>query len=380
MKKDYARFAELSNKGAKEMGFADTGAMWRSKYDMPADDFTKELDRLWAQVRPLYLKLHAYVRVKLHESTATPQRSDSGAHTRQHLGAGLVEHRAARRAGERRSRLLAHRHPEAAQHEPHRDGASGRALLHVRGFPGIARLVLAAIAVRQAAGSRSGLPRERLGCRSGRGPPHQDVHPPDGGGFPHDPPRAGPQLLPARSKLPAIFRDSADDGFHEAIGDNDRAVGHAGDLVRIKMSTRRPTPRDLGLLMNKALEKIAFLPFGLLVDQWRWKVFSGEVKPENYNKAWWELRQKYQGVAPVGARGDEFFDPGAKYHVPGNTPYSRYFLAAILQFQFHRALSKIAGCTSPLNRCSIYESAEAAAAERDAVDGAVTSLADAPKR
>ena len=111
--------------------------------------------------------------------------------------------------------------------------------------------------------------------------------------------------------------------------------------------------------MNTALGKIAFLPFGLLVDQWRWKVFSGEVTPENYNKAWWELRQKYQGIAPVTARGDEFFDPGAKYHVPANVPYTRYFLAHILQFQFHGALSKIAGCTNPLHRCSIYESAEA---------------------
>jgi peptidyl-dipeptidase A len=108
--------------------------------------------------------------------------------------------------------------------------------------------------------------------------------------------------------------------------------------------------------MNKSLEKIAFLPFGLLIDQWRWKVFSGEVKPEDYNKAWWDLRLTYQGVAPPSPRGEEFFDPGAKYHVPDNTPYTRYFLADILQFQFHRALSKTAGCALPLNRCSIYQS------------------------
>src|SRR5215831_16634274 len=67
MRAKYARFVELSNQGAKELGFADTGAMWRSKYDMPPDQYTKELDRLWEQVRPLYVKLHAYVRLKLHE-------------------------------------------------------------------------------------------------------------------------------------------------------------------------------------------------------------------------------------------------------------------------------------------------------------------------
>jgi peptidyl-dipeptidase A len=111
--------------------------------------------------------------------------------------------------------------------------------------------------------------------------------------------------------------------------------------------------------MNRALEKVAFLPFGLLIDQWRWKVFSGEVTPDQFNKAWWDLRLKYQGIAPPEVRGEDLFDPGAKYHIPDNTPYSRYFMSYILQFQFHRALSKIAGCTTPLHRCSIYESKEA---------------------
>ncbi len=113
---------------------------------------------------------------------------------------------------------------------------------------------------------------------------------------------------------------------------------------------------DIGLLLQQALAKVAFLPFGLLVDQWRWQVFSGQVTPANYNQAWWALRLKYQGVAPPQPRGENFFDPGAKYHVPGNTPYTRYFLAHILQFQFHRALSQAAGCTTPLHRCSIFES------------------------
>jgi peptidyl-dipeptidase A len=156
---------------------------------------------------------------------------------------------------------------------------------------------------------------------------------------------------------PVLFRDSANDGFHEAIGDTIALSVTPEYLVKIGLLDKAPdASRDLGLLMNKALEKIAFLPFGLLIDQWRWKVFSGEVKPGDYNKVWWELRLKYQGIAPPSARGEEFFDPGAKYHVPDNTPYTRYFLADILQFQFHRALSKTAGCTLPLNRCSIYES------------------------
>ena len=131
-------------------------------------------------------------------------------------------------------------------------------------------------------------------------------------------------------------------------------------LVRIGLLDRAPdSSRDIGLLMSRALEKVAFLPFGVVIDQWRWKVFSGEAKPEQYNTVWWDLRQKYQGIAPPASRGEEFFDPGAKFHVPDNTPYARYFLADILQFQFHRALAQAAGCKVPLHRCSIYESKEA---------------------
>jgi len=162
---------------------------------------------------------------------------------------------------------------------------------------------------------------------------------------------------PIPAHLPVLFRDSANDGFHEAIGDTIALSVTPEYLVKIGLLAKAPdTSRDLGLLMTRALEKISFLPFGLLVDQWRWKVFAGDITPAQYNKAWWDLRLKYQGVAPPSARGEEFFDPGAKYHVPDNTPYTRYFLAHILQFQFHRALSKTAGCELPLNRCSIYES------------------------
>ena len=125
--------------------------------------------------------------------------------------------------------------------------------------------------------------------------------------------------------------------------------------MKIGLLDKAPdTSKDIGLLLHKALEKIAFLPFGLVIDQWRWKVFSGEIPPEKYNETWWQLRQKYQGVAPPVDRSEADFDPAAKYHVAANVPYMRYFLADILQFQFHRALSQAAGCTGPLNRCSIY--------------------------
>jgi peptidyl-dipeptidase A len=168
----------------------------------------------------------------------------------------------------------------------------------------------------------------------------------------------------AYDKQPILFRDSANDGFHEAIGDTIALSITPEYLVKLGFIPKVPdASKDIGLLLNKALEKIAFLPFGLLIDQWRWKVFSGEITPEQYNAAWWQLRLKYQGIAPPVNRTESDFDPGAKYHVPANVPYTRYFLADILQFQFHRALSQAAGCKvgpgMPLNRCSIYQSKEA---------------------
>jgi peptidyl-dipeptidase A len=164
----------------------------------------------------------------------------------------------------------------------------------------------------------------------------------------------------AYNKLAPSFRDSANDGFHEAVGDTIALSITPEYLVKIGLLDRAPdTSKDIGLLLHRALQKIAFLPFGLMIDQWRWKVFSGEIPPEKYNETWWQLRLKYQGIAPPLGRSEADFDPGAKYHVAANVPYARYFLADILQFQFHRALSQAAGCKDPLNRCSIYDDREA---------------------
>ena len=162
----------------------------------------------------------------------------------------------------------------------------------------------------------------------------------------------------AYKRLPTLFRDGANDGFHEAVGDTIPLSITPEDLVKIGLLDAAPNQSsDIGLLLRAALERLAFLPFGLVVDQWRWQVFEGKVTPATYNKAWWDLKLKYQNVAPPHPRGEEFFDPGAKYHVPGEyAGTAEYFLAAVLQFQFHRALAKTAGCAGPLHRCLIDES------------------------
>jgi peptidyl-dipeptidase A len=364
MRKDYTRFVALSNKGAKELGFTDSGAMWRSKYDMSADDFTKELDRLWTQVRPLYLKLHAYVRMKLREKygDVVPANGPLPAHLLGNIWAQdwsnvypIVKPANADKGYDLTNIL------KSRKTSPVDMVKTGERFYTSIGFAPLPKTFW----------DRSMLvkPRDReVVCHASAWdvdnvedlrikmciqPTDEDfntIHHELGHNF----------YQRAYKDLPVIFRDSANDGFHEAIGDTIALSVTPEYLVKIGLLDKAPdSSRDIGLLLHKALEKIAFLPFGLLIDQWRWKVFSGEIKPEDYNKAWWDLRLKYQGVAPVTPRGEDFFDPGAKYHVPGNVPYTRYFLADILQFQFHRALAQTAGCTSVLNRCSIYQSAEA---------------------
>ena len=349
IKKDYVRYVELANKGARELGFKDTGAMWRSKYDMPPEQFAAELDRLWEQVRPLYLSLHAYVRWKLREKygDAVPAAGPIPAHLLGNMWAQNWDNvyplvaPADADPGYDLTQILKSRKTDPIQMVKYGEG-----FFTSLGFEPLPQDVLGAVDVRQAPGPRSRLPRQRLGHRlRGRSAP-EDVHRHHGRGLRHRPPRARPQLLPARLRQAAsLFRDSANDGFHEAIGDTIALSVTPEYLVKLGFLEKAPdASKDIGLLLNKALEKIAFLPFGLLIDQWRWKVFSGEITPAQYNAAWWELRQKYQGVAPPAWRGRRTTSiPGAKYHVPANVPYTRYFLADILQFQFHRALVEDGG-------------------------------------
>jgi peptidyl-dipeptidase A len=361
MKKDYQRFVELSNKGAKELGFPDTGAMWRSKYDLPPDDFAKEMDRLWEQVRPLYLSLHAYMRMKLREKYGdiVPEKGSIPAHLLGNIWAQSWENLyddVAPKTGAPAydlTKILTAR----------KTSPTDMVKFGERFFVSLGEAPLP-----QTFYERSLLtkPQDRdVVCHASAwaidlaedvrikmciDPTSEDfitIHHELGHNF----------YQRAYKDLPVLFRDSANDGFHEALGDTIALSVTPDYLVKVGLIAKAPDASgDIALLLQQALAKVAFLPFGLLVDQWRWQVFSGQVTPANYNQAWWALRQKYQGIASAEPRGEEFFDPGAKYHVPGNTPYARYFLAHILQFQFHRALSQAAGCTTPLHRCSIYES------------------------
>jgi peptidyl-dipeptidase A len=359
MRKDFVRYVELANQGARELGFTDIGALWRSKYDMPADDFAADLDRIWLQVKPLYDKLHCYVRARLvarYGSDVVPPDGPIPAHLLGNMWA---------QSWRDIDDVVA---PGDAD-----PGYDLTALLQQRGVDPLEM-------VRIGEGFFSSLgfeplpetfwqrslftkPRDRdVVCHASawdidwkddlRLKMCIDINAEDFETVHHE--LGHNYYQRAYNDLDPLYRDSANDGFHEAVGDTLALSITPAYLVKLGFLDEMPESDVVALQLRSALDKIAFLPFGLLVDQYRWKVFSGEISPQDYNAAWWALRLKYQGVAPPVTRSEADFDPGAKYHVTANVPYTRYFLAGVLQFQLHRALCQAAGFEGPLNECSIY--------------------------
>ena len=361
----YARFAELSNEGAKAIGYANTGELWRSGYDMRAEEFERETDRLWAQVKPLYEDLHCYVRAKLAKQYPgkIPLDGPIPAHLLGNMWAQewqnvyplVTPYRGEPSldvdAGLRRQK-----------YDPIKLVKLGEAFFTSLGLDPLPKTFWER--------SMFTKPRDReVVCHaSAWDPSYADdvrikmcitvreedlitIHPELG----HD------YYFHAYRSLPVLYQAGANDGFHEAIGDALTLSITPGYLKQLGLLTAVPKT-DRGLIneqMKSALEKVAFLPFAKMIDQWRWDVFAGKTTAANYNAAWWSLRRAYQGVEAPVPRGEEDFDPGAKYHIAANVPYTRYFLARILQFQFHRGMCQAAGYQGPLHQCSIYGNRQA---------------------
>jgi peptidyl-dipeptidase A len=360
MRQRYARMVELGNAGAKQLGYADVGALWRSNYDMPPDGFAKEMDRLWTQLQPLYLSLHAYVRGQLgkkYGKDVVPANGPIPIHLLGNLWGQewnniypLLDAPKSAQSFDL-TKILVDR-----KTDPKSMVKYGEGFFTSLGFAPLPetfweRSLFTKPADRDVVCHASAWDVDNKDdlrikmCIQITEEDFRVVHHELGHNF----------YQRAYNKQPPLFDDSANDGFHEAVGDTIALSVTPAYLKQIGLIDQVPPESDdIGYLLEKSLEKVAFLPFGLVIDKWRWEVFSGQIKPEEYNRAWWELKRKYQGVAPPVARTETDFDPGAKYHVPANVPYARYFLADVYQFQFHRALCKTAGVEGPLNRCSIY--------------------------
>ena len=367
MRERYARFVQLSNEGAQQLGFADTGVIWRSGYDMTPEEFSADLERLWTQVQPLYRELHAYVRKKLIARYGTVAERPDGM-----IPANLLGNIWAQEWGNIYDLVAPLSAPptddlgkilQAKQVDARGVVQYGERFFQSLGFSTLPETFW----------QRSMLtkPRDRdVVCHASAWDVDNDqdvrlklcihVTSDDFITVHHELGHNYYQL--AYRQQPFMFRNGANDGFHEAIGDAIALAITPEYLKKVGLITEiPPVSADIPLLLRTALDKVAFLPFGLLIDKWRWQAFSGEVKPSDYNKAWWALREKYQGVAPPVERSEADFDPGAKYHIPANTPYARYFLARIYQFQFYKAMCDASGYRGPLNRCSFFGSKEAGA-------------------
>jgi peptidyl-dipeptidase A len=367
MRAKYARLIELQNKGARELGFKDMGAQWRSNYDMTPEQFSEETERLWRQVRPLYEALHTYVRTQLVKQYG-PQAADANGMIRADL------------LGNPWAQEWGNIYPLVAPADNKGSGYDLTELLKEKNVDerGMVRygegffksLGFAPLPETFWERSQFTKPRDReVVCHASawdvdnkddlrlkmciqiRDEDFVTVHHELGHNF----------YQRAYKDQPFMFVGGANDGFHEAIGDTIALSITPKYLKQVGLIEKVPESDDTALLLHQAMDKVAFLPFGLLIDQWRWKVFSGEVKPAQYNSEWWKLRAKYQGVVPPVERTENDFDPGAKYHVPANVPYTRYFLARILQFQFYRAMCREAGQTGPLHRCTFYDNKAAGA-------------------
>ena len=397
MRKDYTRFVELVNAGAKELGFANAGEMWRSGYDMSPAELAAETDRLWGQVKPLYEQLHCYARTKLDEQYGKDKGEVAGGLLPAHLmgnlwqqdwgnlwdilapypNAGSLDINAAlkRTADANLARELSK--PAASGSAAERSFLAQRAadLATAKAMTERAQDFYVSLGMPKLPDSywqKSQFikPLERdVMCHASAWDMNMqgDV-------------RTKMCITPSEEELttiyhelghiyyalaynvqPPLFQNGAHDGFHEAIGDTIVLAMTPKYLASVGLVDAPQQSHEalVNAQMRMALAKVAFLPFGLMIDRWRWGVFDGSIKPDAYNKAWWELKATYQGVAPASPRDETFFDPGAKYHVPANTPYTRYFLSHVLQFQFYKALCDAAGHKGPLYECSFYANPEA---------------------
>ena len=377
MKDDYARMVAIANEGAKELGFSDTGAMWRSNYDMPPEEFARTADAIWNDLKPLYIALHTYVRTKLNEKHGDAVQPATGPIRADLLGNmwaqewgniyDVVAPPGAGDIGYDIGALLVtkgYQQTEVADFTASRGKAEkdmvkvGEGFFSSLGFAPLPKTFWdraqfikptdREVVCHASAWDIDNVEDLRIKmCIKVNTDDFVTIHHELGHNY----------YQRAYNKQPYLYLNGANDGFHEAIGDAIALSITPNYLVQIGLLDPAKVPgadKDNGLLLRQAMDKVAFLPFGLLIDKWRWGVFNGSITQANYNKGWTDLRLQYQGLVPPVTRAADRFDAGAKYHIPGNTPYTRYFLARILQFQFYKAACDISGWKGPLHRCAFY--------------------------
>jgi len=363
MRQDYQHMVEIANAGARELGYADTGAMWRSQYDMTPEQFSAMYERLLNELKPLYTQLHCYTRAKLNQKYGNSVQPASGPIRADLLGnmwaqewGNIYDVVAPKGAGDvgydLTDLLVAHKYT------PEQMVKTGERFYTSLGFAPLPETFWQRSQITR--------PRDReVICHASawdvdakddlRIKMCTKVNADDFVTIHHE---LGHNFYQRDYKdQPFLYQNGANDGFHEAIGDFIALSVTPEYLVQIGLLDRSKVPsadKDVGLLLRQAMDKVAFMPFGYVVDKWRYGVFDGSIPATGYEAGWTNLRQQYQGIVPPVARSESDFDPGAKFHIPGNTPYARYLLARVLQFQFYKAACDMSGWQGPLHRCSFY--------------------------
>jgi peptidyl-dipeptidase A len=367
MRQDYARMVEIANAGAKDLGYADTGAMWRSQYDMTPEQFSVMYERLLSELDPLYKQLHCYTRAKLNQKYGASIQPATGPIRGDLLGNmwaqewgniyDIVAPTGAGDIGYNIGDLL-----QKKGYKPVDMVKAGERFYTSLGLPALPktfwqRSMITRPQDRDVVCHASAWDVDNKDdlrikmCTKVNSDDFVTIHHELGHNY----------YQRAYKDQPYLYLNGANGGFHEAIGDFIALSVTPEYLVQIGLLDRSKVPsadKDIGLLLRQAMDKVAFMPFGYLVDKWRWGVFDGSITPANYNQAWVDLKLKYQGITPPVARSEADFDPGAKFHIPGNTSYERYFIARVLQFQFYKAACDMSGWKGPLHRCSFYGNKE----------------------
>ena len=367
MRGDYQRMIAIANEGSKELGFADLGAMWRSNYDMDPDQFAAETERMWQEVKPLYMALHTYVRGKLNAKYGAEVQPATGPIRADLLGNmwaqewgniyPLVAPEGAGDIGYDLTDLITAKGLDEI--EMVRTGEQFFSSLGFEPLPETfwERSQFVKPQDREVVCHASAWDVDNVDdlrikmCIKKNADDFITIHHELGHNY----------YQRAYNQQDYLHLNGANDGFHEAIGDMIALSITPEYLVQIDMLDEADVPsadKDIGLLLRQAMDKVAFLPFGLMVDRYRWGLFDGSIPADQLNKGWNDLRLEYQGIVPPVERDESGFDAGAKYHIPGNVPYTRYFLARILQFQFFKAACDQAGWEGPLHRCSFYGNEE----------------------
>ncbi|MFA5624319.1 MAG: M2 family metallopeptidase [Bradymonadales bacterium] len=362
----YSRFVQLANVGAKDLGYDNVGALWLDGYDVAPKDFEAQIEKLYQELQPLYEQLHCYVRAKLAEHYGEDKVS---------LDKPIPAHLLGNMWAQEWANVypLVAPYPEEAAvditpaivqknwsaEQMTKIAENFFVSLGMRELPAsfYTKSMLEKPADREVVCHASAWDIDTKGdvrikmCIEPKAEDLYTIH--------HELGHIYYYLY--YNHLPFVYQTGANDGFHEGIGDTLTLSMTPAYLKEIGLLDNVATSKEaiINQQMLSALERVAFIPFGLLIDKWRWKVFDGSVRPEQYNSYWWQLREELQGVSAPEPRGEEHFDPGAKYHIPGNTPYLRYYLARFLQFQFHKALCQAAKFDGPLYECSIYNNKDA---------------------